>query len=215
MAATILEQVVSPRSRWVIADMLSVRPRTLRELAARAGISVQGVLKHLRKLDELGLLEETELKGNEYVSVRKVYSTTRRRISDYSAEQFLIAHLSSARKSGDGGEQRGESLGLEALESLSEDILVQRQRIRSLAKRMEKMVAELEESEEELSEAILSRDISGELKLIALALFSEDDRAETMSVIRKHYGCEDPEGAIAAAIAGLNSTAGFGTLVKL
>ena len=197
---TILEEVVSSRARLLIADLLSVRPRTLGELAEKAGISVQGVLKHLKKIGETGMLRETELRGKEYVSIRKVYSMANGKIGDYSSGDFLIAHLSRGTPRG------GEGLsspGFDGLESLSEDILVQRRRIRTLGKRMEKMVMELEACEERLSEAILTQEMSSELKLIALTLFSEDDEGEARRVILKHYGCDNADEAIAAAIAGL------------
>ena len=47
MDETKLGEVVSSKARLIIADLVSRRPRTLRELSQVTGISVQGVLKHL------------------------------------------------------------------------------------------------------------------------------------------------------------------------
>ena len=44
-----IEQIASSRLRLKIASLLSSRPATLSELSVLTGISVQGVLKHLKK----------------------------------------------------------------------------------------------------------------------------------------------------------------------
>ena len=62
----IYDEMVSSVMRLVIADLLSIRPRPLSELAHETGISVQGVLKHLKKLAAMGVLRETELRGRPF-----------------------------------------------------------------------------------------------------------------------------------------------------
>ncbi len=185
--------------RLKIADLLSVRPRPLSELSEETGISVQGVLKHLRKIAETGMLKETELRGNKFLGIRKVYSLQNGKVGDYSRESLMLSHF-SRQAPPDVPELVG---GVEELESMAEDVLVQRQRISSLAKRVERSIADLEMSEERLEVAIQGRGIGKELELVALTLFTEPSVDEAKRILSKYLACPRPAEALAAAVKAL------------
>ena len=69
----------------------------------------------------------------------------------------------------------------------------------------ERLIVELESSEERLEKAIHIRGMSRELKLVALALLPEPSIQETKNFHLKRYACARPEEAIAAAFDGLGS----------
>ena len=187
--------------RLSIAELLSVRPRPLSELAEKTGISVQGVLKHLRKIADTGALKETELRGNKFLGIRKVYSLQSARVGSYSWDELMIAHFSGQPTS----PERPRAGDLPELESIAVDIILQRRRIGNLAKRMERLIVELESSQERLEQEIRMHGMNGELELIALALFTEPSIQEAKEVLSKHYACSRPGEAIAAALGNLRS----------
>ncbi len=201
MTLTTAEEIGTSRIRLAIADLLSVRPRPLGELAEMTGISVQGVLKHLKKIARTGTLEETELRGNRFLGIRKVYSLRSASVGNYSRDELMIAHFSEKTSSRDKGGV-GE---LQELESIAEEIILQRRRIESMAKRMERLIVELESSQERLEQAIHMHGMNRELELIALALFTEPSVQEAREVLSKHYACSRPAEAIAAALESLRS----------
>src|SRR5271157_4815434 len=133
MAGEVPPEILSSRSRLVIADLLSTRPRTLGELADKTGVSIQAVLKHLQKLDQMGMLEKKSVSGRE-ISARKLYSLKGAHLGDYSAGSLTV--VSMARREGGSSASRSPVTDLEAL---AEDVLVQRRRIREQARKLGRM----------------------------------------------------------------------------
>jgi hypothetical protein len=70
---------------------------------------------------------------------------------------------------------------------------------------MERLIVELESSQERLEQAIRMHGMNGELELIALALFTEPSLQEAKQVLSRHYACSRPGEAIAAALGRLRS----------
>ncbi len=134
-----LEEVVSSKARLRIADLISVRPRTLRELADLTGISVQGVLKHLSRLEKLGLLSETKVDGGA-LPIRKVYSIKGVRIGDFSHGDLTVVKVTASTERPAHSEEP-----LRELESLAADALVQKRRVRDQTRRLGRMIDELVE----------------------------------------------------------------------
>ncbi|HYB75941.1 MAG TPA: winged helix-turn-helix domain-containing protein, partial [Nitrososphaerales archaeon] len=85
-----LSQILSSRVRLKIADSLSQRPRTLGELANITGISVQGVLRHLRRMERLGLIEERRVSADA-PKARIVYAAKGSILEDYSSGELVVA----------------------------------------------------------------------------------------------------------------------------
>ena len=90
-----IDEVLVQGARLKIADAVSIRPRTLTELADLTGISVQGVLKHLKRLAQLGLIEERKAPAS-VTKARRVYVARSASVGDYSAKDLAIVKLSKA-----------------------------------------------------------------------------------------------------------------------
>ena len=187
-----LEHVVASRTRLRIADLLSTRPRTLGELAESTHISVQAVLKHLAKLAEVGLVEALTLIRPKRLGVRKVYTVKKTLVGDYSRGSLMVVNLSEAAR---GGTIPSKD-GYRELERLAEDSIIQKGRIRDQARRLARMIKELDGFESRLKEGIGRLPLTEEEKLVAYVMFTEDTEAEAVKTLRSHYACREPQLAI-------------------
>ncbi len=187
-----IDDVVSSMLRMRIASLISIRPRTLGELADTTGISVQGVLKHLAKLRKSGFLTETELRDGKHLKYRKVYSIERRRISDFSQGDLMVAHVSREAI----GEERKVKSAYEELETLAEDMIIARRRIRDVTKRLERLIEELVSSQGQLMRMTQTIGLSKEEQQIASVFFSEDGIEESNKILSRYYGSEDADEAL-------------------
>jgi len=192
-----IETIVSSQHRLTIAHLLSIRPRTLRELADATEISIQGVLKHLSRLRKADLLEEKEVKGARYLAERKVYSMKTSRLGDYSRGNLMIVNL---------GSEPTEKFGLPGdvyaeLNALAEDVLIRKRRINDQARRLQRMIENLSESDSRLKGEIEMLKLDDEEKLIAKMFFTEDTLDEAAGVLSRYYGCARSKEAIAGVLA--------------
>ncbi len=182
----------------MIGQLISTRPRTLRELAERTGISIQGVLKHLEKLNEMGLLEERTISRPKYLAVRKAYSIKGSSLGDFSRGSLMIVNLS--------GEREEEALGAAKdvyadLNGMAEELLIQGRRIKDQARRLQRMIDEFSATELRLRRLIESLEIDPEERLIAETVFTEDSLAGAATVLSKFYGCRNTDRAIRDVVA--------------
>lgn len=188
------ESLVSSKPRLRIAALLSTRPRTLKELADLTGISVQGVLKHLDRIKETGILAEMKVKGGE-LGVRKVYYLKGVHIGDFSYGDLMVVKETAvpARPS-------GQRASLQALEGLSEDILVQRVRIREESRRLGKMIDRLVGDETAVRAMIDSMRLRDDEKLVLLSVFTEENLEEAEKALSDHFGVIDARRSIDSAL---------------
>jgi len=195
MSAEVASEILSSRSRLKIADMMSARPRTLGELAAKTGVSVQAVLKHLEKLDRLGVLEKRKVSGRG-LSARKLYAMKGFRIGDFSLEGLTVVSL-SARKPirYEGSDPIGD------LERIAEDALVQKRRVREQARKLGRSIAELAEHEERLDGLIDALGLGDEDRLVVQTAFTEETLEEAERELGKTHKVGDPRRSIARALA--------------
>ena len=171
--------------RLKIADALSHRPRTLGELASISGISVQGVLRHLRRLERLGLVEERKL-GKSIPKARIVYASKGAIVEDYSSGDLTVAKVVESWPRG-----RGTRRPVTDLESMSAEVLLLRRRVREEAKRLGRLIDEVAEGQDEL-EAALARMPLGEVEhLILEVILTEDTVDDGVRVLSRFYGIED------------------------
>jgi predicted transcriptional regulator len=192
-----VEEIASSRVRLRISDLLSSRPATLGELSALTGVSVQAVLKHLKKLDEEGILEEKTMKAGKYLKQRKLYYMSSRKIADYSEGELLVATLSRPVI-----DARAESKNAdEELEWLAQDVVILRRRARELSHRMKRVLEEISEDQARIGALVDGLALSPEEKQIAYLIFAEDTPERARAVLREHYGCRDPEAAMRAVAA--------------
>jgi len=195
MAYDKLEGIVSSRVRLKIADLISIRPRTLRELADITGISVQAVLKHLEKLNRVGVLEEKRIDAAE-LGVRKVYSIAGFHVGDFSLGDLTIVKLSKTAPP----LAKTRRVGRAELERLAEDSLVQRRRIREQARRLGRMIDDLVASETRLSGLIESLRLGDGERLMVHTFFTEESMEEAESSLKGHYGMVNPRRDIERAL---------------
>jgi len=195
---TPLDTITSSQHRLIIGQQISTRPRTLRELAERTGISIQGVLKHLEKLKELGLMEETTFSRPNYLTVRKAYTTKGSNIRDFSRGSLMIVNLSGQRE-----EEAVEAAkdAYSELNGMAEELLIQERRIKDQARRIQRMIDELSATHSRLKGLIESLDLDSEEKLIAETVFTEDTMEGAATVLSRFYGCRNPEEAIRDVVA--------------
>lgn len=191
MTSRELGDILGSKARLKISDLISVRPRTLKELAEITGITVQAVLKHLEKLKDLGVLEEKRISSTE-LAARKVYSMVGSHIGDFSHGDLTIVKMSKS--NAPSGLPKGGSL--DQLEQLSEGFLVQRRRIREETRRLGRMIDELVTDEERLGALIGALHLRDDEKLILHTYFTEESVKEAEDSLEEHYGMENARRAI-------------------
>jgi predicted transcriptional regulator len=193
-----IEEIASSRARLTIASLLSSRPRTLGELAEATGMSVQGVLKHLRKLDDAGILKEWTMPRGTHLRPRKLYFVEGRKVADYSQDGVIVATLGDARA---GGNVRGEKTAVaggsyDELDALAQDVMILRRRVRELSRKTSRMVDQVVDAETRITELVGALDLTEEERQIAYLIFGEDEPERARAILKEHYGCPDPEAAI-------------------
>ncbi len=179
-----LGEVISSRVRVTIMDAVSVRPRTLAELSHLTGISVQGVLRHLKKLAQLGLVEERKVTPNA-PKARRVYSARGAIFGDYSTSGLTVVKPTEMLP----GEQGRKHVV--DLERASSEFLVQRRKIRAQVARLGKMIDDLVDDQESLRAALDGLSLSDEQRRIVEVLLTEETMAEGLRVLSRYYGLED------------------------
>ncbi|MDG7011361.1 MAG: ArsR family transcriptional regulator [Nitrososphaerota archaeon] len=184
MAPDMLEEVLSSRARLKIVDAVSVRPRTLGELSVMTGISVQGVLRHLKALAGLGLVEETRI-SKLAPKARMVYGATSARIGDYSTGSFTVV------KSTEESAGRQGAAKVRDLEGASGDLLILRRRVKEETRKLGRMIDEAADEQADLSSAIRSLPLSEREKLVLEVVLTEDTLEDGARVLSEHYGIED------------------------
>lgn len=182
----------------MIAQLISIRPRTLRELAEGTGISIQGVLKHLKKLNELGLVKETILSRPKYLAVKKAYTSRGSNLRDFSSGGLMVVNLNEARE--EEAVEAAKDVYAE-LNRMAEELLIQERRIKDKARRLQKMIDGFSATESRLKGLIESLDLDSEERLIAETVFTEDTMESAATVLSKFYGCRDPDQAIKDVVA--------------
>lgn len=191
-----IEEIASSKLRLKIANLLSSRPATLSELSALTGISVQGVLKHLGKISEQGLLKQENMKGGKYLKQRKLYSIERRKIADYSEGDLLVAAAGVSVKEA----SRKVKDAYDELDWLAKDVIILRSRARDLSHRMQRVLEEVTEDEARISSLIAGLALAEDEKQIAYLIFTEDVPERVAAILSDYYGCSDPKGAVAGVI---------------
>lgn len=187
-----IEEIASSRARLTIASLLSSRPRTLGELAETTGISVQGVLKHLKVISRSGILRTRSLTRGRFLRSRKLYYIDTRRVADYSQDDMIVATLGEERVAA----QVVADDPYAELDRLAQDVILMRRRVRDVSERMRRMIEETTDDETRISRLIEGLDLSAEDRQIAYLLFGDDRPEEVRRILRQHYGCSDPEEAI-------------------
>ena len=185
MDSDLLGEVLLSKIRLRIMNALSLRPRTLGELADLTGISVQGVIRHLKRLESLGLVDERRMEVRT-PKARIVYAGRNSSIGDYSTGDLTAVKATNARH---GGIDQGFGKGTP--EEMAGELIVQRRRVKEEAKRLGKAIDELVEYQRAL-EAMLERmHLTQREHLILEVLLTEETVEEGRRALSGYYGLED------------------------
>lgn len=180
-----LSEVLSSRARVKIEDAVSLRPRTLGELAAITGISVQGVLRHLKILAKLGLVEERKI-SSKAPKARRVYAARGTSLGDYSSGGLVVVKATERVPT-----QRRVRRQRQDLERMSGELLIQRRRIRDEAKKLARMIDELVDSQQALAFALGGLKLDDEGRLILEVLLTEETASDGLKALSRYYGLDD------------------------
>ena len=185
------EVLLSSQTRIKIAELVSRRPRTLRELARLTGLSIPGVLRHIDAMSKAGLIREERVM-TETLPIRKTYSLQGMNVMDFSVGDLTILKVAATSRKVEGA----KNLERQALE-----IMLSRRRIRDKAKRLAKAIDELIENEEMLVEGIERLDLTDEERLILLTVFSEETTDDAERVLTRIQRMKDARRSIDKALA--------------
>lgn len=152
------------------------------------------MLKHLRKLEELGLVEGKNVRSPD-LAVRKVYAAKGVRLGDFSAGDLTLVKLSG--KPSASTEKIDRSIDLEYL---AEEAILRRRRVRDQARRLGRMIDDLVEDESRIMAALESMDLSDTERLILQVLFTEESLEEGERVLLEHFGLQDGKKSIERAL---------------
>jgi DNA-binding transcriptional ArsR family regulator len=180
-----LDEVLSSSAKLRIESALSIRPMTLAELASATGITVQGVLKHLKRLAELGLAEEKRL-PTKNLKARTVYAAAGEVIGNYSTSDLIVVKLTRKLPTG-----TPKARGSPDLEEKAADILLLQRRVKDQAKKLGGLLDELADEREALRSGVEGLHVSPEEGLILEVILTEETLEDGLRVLARYYGIED------------------------
>jgi predicted transcriptional regulator len=183
---------LSSKTRLRLAELMSIRPRSLRELAKLTGLTMPGVLRHLDALNKEGLITANRL-SSRLIPVRKTYSLKGVRVIDLSTGDLSITKISKSDQRKGGSEKA-------SLEWLASDVLVSRRRIREKSRRLARAIDEHLESESKLTRAIDALDLEDDERLIVLTAYTEETTNDAMEILESE-GMRDVRKSIDSALA--------------
>lgn len=186
-------ELLASRARLEIARLLSVRPRTLKELSELVGISGPGVLKHLDKLAAHGMLEVNKSAGS---GARKVYSIRGVHVGEFAQGGLTMVKLTPGRKN----EEKARAT-YQALSARAEDAIVERHRVREQTRRILRTMNRLADDEQALNQAVDSLRTTELDRLIIRVALTEESLADAARVLARYYGVPDGRRAIDRAFA--------------
>ena len=176
------DALLSSKTRLQIAEMMSRRPRTLRELARSTRLSVPGVLRHLEAMSEAGFVHEQRLSTRSFPA-RKLYSLKGVRVMDFSVGDLSVFKVSA--------EKPAKSRNPSNLDSVSMEILVERRGIKEKARRLARAIDDLGENEDALVRGIGEMDLTEEERLILEVMLTEETLDDGVRILSRFYGIED------------------------
>ena len=188
-----IAELLSSKTRLQIAESISRRPRTLRELARGTRLSVPGVLRHIEAMKRSGLISEVRISSSQ-IPVRKVYSLKGYSVVDFSVGDLTIFKVAKIRQSAAGANPQG-------LEWLATEILLEKRRIKEKAKRLARAIDELIEDEQRLLADIDSLKLNDDQRMILLTAFTEETLDDADYVLSRIQGVKDARRSIDKALA--------------
>ena len=189
---SVRNEILSSRTRLRLAELMSTRPRSLRELAKLTSLTVPGVLRHLDALAKVGVIREERISSKE-LPIRKTYSLKGVKVADFSVGDISITEITKTPE----GPEPAEGANLEWLAS---DVMVSRRRAREKAKRLARAIEDFLENEAKLARAVASMGLEPDERLIVLTVFTEETNGEAAKILESE-GMVDSRMPIERAIA--------------
>ncbi len=143
------------------------------------------MLRHLKRLQELGLVEERRV-PTFAPKARRVYAAKSTALRDYSVGNLMV--VKATNKWGEKAERR--ALGSD-LERTAGDILIQRRRVLEAARKLGRMIDDLADEQDSLAASLAGMDLREEERLILGVLLTEETIEEGTRVLSRYYGIED------------------------
>ncbi|HZW85089.1 MAG TPA: helix-turn-helix domain-containing protein [Nitrososphaerales archaeon] len=190
-----IEELLSSRTRLRIADLVARRPRSLPELADLTGITVQGVIRHLRVLEGLGLVSKTKVEGRE-MRVRKVYSPGTTKVFDFSEADLIVVRIVEGNPSGISPSQSPIDL-----EATAEEVTVLRARVKDQIRKLGRAIDDLVGEQEVLREGVERVSSSTTQKLILGTIFDDEPVETSERTLNRHFGLRGGRRSIDKALA--------------
>lgn len=184
MNPDVLDEVLSSNVRLAVEAAIAVRPRTLGELASISGITVQGVLRHLKRLEELGLVEERKLPIRT-LKARTVYAARGELVGNYSTPDLTVVKPTERippRTSQDGDPDP---------EKMAAEVIVLRRRVKDQARKLGRTIDELVDEQEALRSGLDALTLTVEERLILEVVLTEETLDDGFRVLSRFYGIED------------------------
>ena len=147
------------------------------------GISVQGVLKHLRLLAELGLVEERRL-PLKTLKARTVYSAKNQLVGDYSTSDLPVVRPTAP-------PPRSDFRGQGDLESRAAEVSLLRRRVRDHAKKLGREIDELVGEREALRGELDGLQVGPLERIILEGLLTEETLQDGLRALQRYYGIVD------------------------
>jgi predicted transcriptional regulator len=173
----VFSQLLQSRTRLKILSLLSRRPRTLRELSHFTGISVQGVLRHLDSLKELGFIEERKIRTKR-LPVRRLYALTGVHVDDFSSGDLAVVWAAPPVK-----HLVKSKITFDDLETTAGELLIQRRVIKQRARRLARMIGALSDEESDLVRGIEALGLDEEEQLVLGTVLTEDTTEDAVELL--------------------------------
>ena len=186
------EALLSSQTRLRIAELISRRPRTLRELARLTRLSVPGVLRHIEAMSKAGLINEKRVEMRT-LPARKLYSLKGIKVVDFSVGDLTILKVTT--------DKPMVVQNVSDPESLAMEVFVGRRRIKEKARRLARAVDELLVNEEMLAKRIDDLHLTDEERLVLLTTFTEETADEAERVLVRIQGMREARRSIDEALA--------------
>lgn len=181
----IVKVACSP-TRLKILDMLASRPHTMQELASLLAVTPQAVMKHLRVLEQFGLVKAVELKefGKQLICLTKYVDASL--YSDRSLESFSI-YVAKPLPWDELDFLEGKKFA-EALQEIDDEMYLLRRRLRDLRNkelRLHRRLVELSS----LRQALLSRHSLTPTDILIMQILESKDPEKTSEEVAKALSC--------------------------
>jgi hypothetical protein len=153
------------------------------------------VLRHLKKLGELGLVKERRL-ISATPRARRLYVSGSTNLSDYSLPGLTVVRATEKVP------PRRDAQAPKDLERMSAELMIHRRRIADEARKLGRKIDELVDAQEALTSALEELPLTETQKLIVQVLLTEETKVEGEKVLSRYYGIEDRrsiDGALARA----------------